>query len=108
MKRQRLGWRIGGLTIGGLSWSALRGYTVKLASYHNPNHMCWLWSAYIDQCIADEKRAFRAFRIPGAQSRSILQLWSINITFVWQAEGRYRSPTHERQTGLASKFGIKL
>lgn len=85
------GYRINGLRLGGLSYTQKRGYVLHIASWHNPAHMCWLWFIEISMSCADEKRALRFYRMPGAQARSVIQLWSINIQFVWQAEGRYKA-----------------
>jgi len=91
-----------------VNWGEVRGYTLHLASWHNPKSMCWLWSLTAYLSVADEMRAFRAFAIPGPQARYVMQVWALNIDFTWQAEGRYRSPKHERQSALAKAIGVKL
>jgi hypothetical protein len=108
MRKHWRGFRIGGLTIGGLHYGEVRGYTVSLLSWHNPKHMCWLWFIDAYMSVADELRAFRIVRLPGFQSRTIFQLWALNVQFVWQEEGRYRDPMQHRQQELAKKIGVKL
>ena len=108
MKKNWLGWRVGGLRVGGLSWGPVRGYTVSLASYHNPKCMCWLWSARVEMTTEDEKRAFRVFSMPGSQAKYYLQLWSICFVFMWQEMGKYAEPEKMRQADMAKKFRVKL
>jgi len=108
MKKHWLGWRFGGLRVGGLSWGPVRGYTVHLASWHNPKRMCWLWSARAERVVADEKRAVRVYSIPGSQARYELQLWSIRFAFTWQEMGRYAEPQKMRQADMAKRLGVRL
>ncbi|QDP57371.1 MAG: hypothetical protein Unbinned3696contig1008_49 [Prokaryotic dsDNA virus sp.] len=90
--------RIKSLTIGGRTQRHETGRVfVPLLSWHNRAHLCWLWSLSAGNVIADERRAIRAYSIPGAQARYVVQFWSVAIQLVWQAEGRYRSPSHRRE-----------
>ena len=100
MRKHWRGWRFGSLTIGGVHYGEVRGYTLGIASWHNRTHMCWLWFIDAYMSVADEKRAFRVVHLPGGQARTILQLWGLNIQFVWQDEGRHRNPTVHRQSAL--------
>jgi len=106
--KMRIGFRVGGLHFLSVQWGEVRGYSLHVASWHNPKHMCWLWSLMVDRCVADEKRAVRVFSIPGHQARYVAQLWAVKIEFVWQAEGWYRSPAHDRQSKLAGRIGVRL
>lgn len=108
MRKHWLGWRFGGLRIGGLSWTPLKGYTVSIAAYHHPDRMCWLWSLRAENVVADEKRAFRVYSIPGSQAQYTLELWRYRIVFTWQEMGRYSDPEKMRQADTAKRFGVKL
>lgn len=99
-------WR--SLSIGGLSLGSVYPGGLHLAAWHNPRHQCWLWLLDLRMCRADERRSVRVLQLPGGQARHILQLWSLNIEFVWQAEGWFRNSTEYRQHQLAKQLGVKL
>lgn len=106
--RMRVGFRIGGLSFLSIGYGEVQGHTLHVASWHNPKHMCWLWSLTAERVVADELRAFRIYVTPGPQARYVAQAWNVRLAFTWQAEGRYRSPLHERQENLASRLGVRL
>ena len=93
------GLRLSGLTLFSSFWYP-NGRRVTIASWHNPAHMCWLWFIELSLTHADEHKTFRAYSLPGAQAWTTLQLWRLRISFCWQAEGWYSSPSEMRVRNL--------
>jgi hypothetical protein len=101
--------RIGSLTIGGrcgLDPTMTFVRYVPLLSYHHRARLCWLWSLSLHRRTADERRAFRYYRLRGHQDRRVLQLWAWSADFTWQEQGRYLNPGHERRSKLSRLLGV--
>lgn len=101
--------RIKGLTIGGqrgLDPTMTFTRRIPILAYHKADRTCWLWYLELHRSIADERRAFRYFRMRGQQDRRIWQFWNWSIVFCWQDQGRFRNYRHQRQSKLSRLFGV--
>jgi hypothetical protein len=88
--------RIGGLGLLTMHRSGgVRGGWFEVASWHNPRRDMWAWLCHADCVVSDERRAVRVYHFGGFQSSVVLQLWAVNIRFMWQRPSLLSPPTKE-------------